>query len=434
VPVDDDMPKKRIELILENTHARYLIYDESVYEKVSKLEYNGELLLFDNCKKAPILDEQLQMIRETALDIDPIYILFTSGSTGIPKGVVGHHRGIIDYIDNLTEVLSFNETCIFGNQTPFYVDACLKEVYSTLKVGGTTWIIPKEYFMFPVKLIEYLNLHKINTICWVASALSIVSSFETFDTIIPKYLKIVSFGSEVFPVKQFNIWKKTLPDVKFYNLYGPTEASGVSCYYEADRLFDDKEVIPIGKTFRNTQIILLDNEGKEVNKGEVGEICIHGTCLTHGYYNNLEKTRAVFTQNPLNPNYPDIIYHSGDLGKLNAQSELIFVSRKDYQIKHMGHRIELGEIEANVSSIDKIKSCCCVFIKENKKIVLFYVGNLDKRTLTKEMKERLPRYMIPNSIIQLDALPLLSNGKMDRLKMRDMYINKNRSREKSGRR
>lgn len=430
VPIDEEMPRRRMELILENTQAKYMIYDESTREKVGELGFTGKGLCYEEILSTAVEEDALQKIRDNSLDVDAIYVLFTSGSTGVPKGVVGYHRGVIDYIETLSEALHFNEDSVFGNQTPLYLDACMKEVYPTLKFGATTWLIPKECFMLPVRLVEFLNEHQINTICWVVSALTMISAFGTFDTVQPKYLHTIAFGSEVFPVKQFNLWKETLPEAEFYNLYGPTEATGMSCYYHANRLFGEKEVIPIGKPFRNTQILLLNQEGREVPEGETGEICIRGTCLTHGYYNNPEKTAEAFTQNPLNPFFPDRIYHTGDLGYRNEQGELIFASRKDYQIKHMGHRIELGEIEADVNLIDAVKTCCCIFMKESKKIVLFYVGDVDKKQLTTELKERLPRYMIPNAIVQLENLPLTPNGKMDRLKMEELYQSQKRTRRR----
>jgi len=429
VPIDEEMPSRRIELILENTKAGCLIYDDSTASKIDKLNFDGKAISYSECLNSSINQEKLDEVRKNALDIDPIYVLFTSGSTGIPKGVVGHHRGVIDYIDNLSDVLHLDENSVFGNQTPLYLDACMKEVYPTLKYGATTYLIPKHYFMFPIKLVEYLNENHINTVCWVVSALTMISAFGTFDEIVPKYLRTVAFGSEVFPIKQFNLWKKTLPDTEFYNLYGPTEATGMSCYYHADRMFEEHEVIPIGRPFHNTQIMLLDEDGNLVKAGEKGEICIHGTCLTHGYYANPEKTKEVFVQNPLNPYYPDLIYKTGDLGYLNDNGELVFASRKDYQIKHMGHRIELGEIEADVNLLDGVRSCCCVFVKEVNKIVLFYMGDIEKRQLTISLKERLPRHMIPNAIINLDKLPLTPNGKMDRIKMTDMYMKQTKAKK-----
>jgi len=422
VPIDEEMPARRMELILKNTDAKYLIYDESTASKLEKLNFNGRMISYDDAIKAVIKSEKLAKIRDKSLDVDPIYVLFTSGSTGVPKGVVGHHRGVIDYIDSLSEVLGFDEDSVFGNQTPLYLDACMKEIYPTLKYGATTYLIPKQHFMFPIKLVEYLNHNKINTICWVVSALTMISAFKVFDEVKPEYLRTIAFGSEVFQIKQFNLWKKTLPEAKFYNLYGPTEATGMSCYYYADRLFEEGEAIPIGRPFKNTEILLLDDEGKMVSQGEKGEICIKGTCLTHGYYNNQEKTSEVFVQNPLNKFYPELIYKTGDLGYLNKDGNLIFASRKDYQIKHMGHRIELGEIEADVNLQKGVQNCCCIYIKAVNKIVLFYIGDIDKRGLTNNLKERLPRYMLPNAIIQVDTLPLTPNGKMNRLKMEEMYM------------
>ncbi len=432
VPIDEEMPRRRMELILENTKAKYLIYDESTADKIEALNFQGTTISYEECLQEGIDEEAIALIRDSALDTDPIYVLFTSGSTGVPKGVVGHHRGVIDYIESLSDVLGFNEDTVFGNQTPLYLDACMKEVYPTMKFGASTWLIPKENFMIPVKLVEYLNDHKINTICWVVSALTMISAFGTFDVVKPEHLHTIAFGSEVFPIKQFNLWKTTLPEAKFTNLYGPTEATGMSCYYHADRLFEEKEVIPIGQPFHNTEIFLLDENGKEAVYGEPGEICIKGTCLTHGYYNNPEKTAEAFTQNPLNPYYPERIYRTGDLGYYGEGGHLYFASRKDYQIKHMGHRIELGEIDADVALIEGVKTCCCIYIKENSKIVLFYVGDVDKKELTVALKERLPRYMIPNAIVQLETLPLTTNGKMDRLKMQEIYMEQKKSRRKRG--
>lgn len=431
VPIDVEMPRRRIELILETTKARFMITDESTSDTAKELEFTGEMLSYESIPEKTD-EDALQKIRESALDVDPTYVLFTSGSTGVPKGVVGYHKGVIDYAETLTETLGFDETCVFGMQAPLYLDACMKEVFSTLKFGGKTWLIPGECFLFPTKLVEYLNDHKVNTICWVVSALTMISSFGTFDIVKPEYLKKIAFGSEVFPPAQFNLWKNTLPDADFFNLYGPTEATGMSCYYHADRFFDDNEVIPIGRPFKNTEIMLLDAEGNLVPDGKEGEICIRGTCLTKGYYRNPEKTDEVFTPNPLRPEYDDRIYHTGDLG-YRKDGELFFASRKDHQIKHMGHRIELGEIEADAMRVDGVKMCACVFFRENEKIVFYYVGDIDKRELTKELKKRLPRYMVPNAIRQIDTMPLLPNGKLDRMKLKDMYTeSKNNKNKETG--
>ena len=421
VPIDEEMPRVRIKLILKNVQPEIIICDERTEEIAKQFEYEGHIVLYDSIKDTPVNKEALKKIYDTSIDTDPIYIVFTSGSTGIPKGVAACHRSVIEYIEQLSETLEFNENTVFGNQTPLYFDACLKELYPTLKFGATTYLIPKNLFMFPIKLVEFLNENHINTICWVVSALTMISAFGTFKTIKPEYLKTIAFGSEVFPIKQFKLWKEILPKAKYINLYGPTEGTGMCCYYKVTRDFDLDEVIPIGRPFKNTEILLLTEDGKLAPYGEVGEICIRGTSLTLGYYNNWDKTKEVFIQNPLNQAYPELIYKTGDLGRYNEHGELIFVSRKDYQIKHMGHRIELGEIEVNVNLLEEIKISCCIYDDVKGRIVLFYVGDIEEKLLAQILKEKLPRYMLPNSIIPIEQMPFTPNGKLDRITLKKRY-------------
>ena len=421
VPIDEEMPAGRIQLILDNVQTPLIICDDKTKDIANTFKQDGAIVTYDEICNTEIDDEILAKIHGKAIDTDPIYIVFTSGSTGIPKGVVACHRSVIDYIEQLSETLEFNENTVFGNQTPLYFDACLKELYPTLKFGATTYLIPRGLFMMPIKLVEYLNQYKINTVCWVVSALTMVSAFGAFKTVKPEYLHTIAFGSEVFPIKQFKAWKEVLPEAKFTNLYGPTEGTGMCCYYKVDRDFELDEVIPVGRPFKNTEIILLTEDNKRALDGEVGEICIRGTSLTLGYYNNFEKTQEVFVQNPLNTLYPELIYRTGDLGKFNERGELVFVSRKDYQIKHMGHRIELGEIEVNVNMIEGVKMAGCIYDEIKGKIVLYYVGSITDKELTILLKERLPRYMIPNKVINLETMPLTANGKIDRVTLKKNY-------------
>ena len=424
VPLDEEMPRFRIEMIFEKLQPRAVICDESTEDILKTFNLTGKVYPYDSIAHGEIDEGIIQAIRDKSIDTDPIYVVFTSGSTGVPKGVVACHRSVIDYIDNLSEVLEVTEETIFGNQTPFYFDACLKEVCGSIKCGATTYIIPKSHFMFPLKLVEFLNEYKINTVCWVVSALTMISSFKVLEKLVPKYLSTIAFGSEVFPIKQFKLWRQALPQGKFINLYGPTEGTGMSCYYIVDRDFELDEAIPIGRPFKNTEILLLDKDNKRAKEGEEGEKCITRTALTLGYYKDLERTQEVYVQNPLNDAYPEIIYRTGDLGRYNDRGELMFISRKDYQIKHMGHRIELGEIEVNVNALEGIKSSCCLYDKDRDKILLFYTGEIEKKDVALKLKEKLPRYMIPNHIEVLEVMPLTANGKLDRVTLKNNYIKK----------
>lgn len=420
VPIDEEMPAVRIQLILDNVQPSLIICDGETVGLTADFQFQGEVVLYDEICGGATDDAALQGIHDAAIDTDLIYIVFTSGSTGTPKGVAACHRSVIDYIEQLSETLEFREDTVFGNQTPLYLDACLKELYPTLKFGATTWFIPKELFKFPVKLVEFMNAHQINTVCWVVSALTMISAFGTFKTIQPKYLHTIAFGSEVFPIKQFRIWKSVLPEARFTNLYGPTEGTGMCCYYKVEREFEPDEVIPIGRPFKNTEILLLNEKNERADEGETGEICIRGTSVTMGYYNDPERTAAAYVQNPLNTAYPEIIYRTGDLGRYNEYGELMFVSRKDHQIKHMGHRIELGEIEANVNMLEGVRLAGCVYDETRQKIVLFYVGTITDKELVALLKSRLPRYMLPNRTVSLEEMPLMANGKLDRVTLKKM--------------
>lgn len=414
VPLDEEMPRHRIDLILKTLEPGLLLCDEGTRYLAEGLSWEGRLCCYEDAAFGIIDEAALQGIRARQLDIDPIYIVFTSGSTGIPKGVVGCHRAVIDYIENLCPVLKFDEDTVFGNQTPLYFDACLKEILPTLKYGASTCLIPKQMFLFPVQLVEFLNARKINTLCWVVSALTMISSLRTFERVKPQHLRLVAFASEVFPIRQLNLWRRAVPEARFVNLYGPTEATGICCYYEVDREFSESETLPAGRPFPNTGILLLDEKGQEPAPGEQGEICIRGTRLTLGYYADPERTAAAFCQNPRNPNCPERIYRTGDLGKFNERGELLFLGRRDQQIKHMGHRIELGEIETVSAMHPGVRQCCCLYDAQKKRLILCYVGPAATGELAAHIKGKLPRYMIPNQLRKMAALPVTPNGKLDR--------------------
>lgn len=423
VPLDEEMPKSRIERILSQLSPKAVLLERAALDRAA--EYGFPAMCYEEAAASAADEAALARVRSRALDVDPTYVVFTSGSTGVPKGVIACHRSVIDYAEALSEVLRADQSMVFGMQVPLYVDACLKEILCTLKYGATTWLIPRQLFLSPVRLVEYLNEHKINTLCWVVSALTLISGLGTFKKAAPQTLTTIAFGSEVFPIKQFNLWRQYVPGARYLNLYGPTEATGMSCWYEVDREFALDESIPIGRPFKNTQILLIGEDGKPAAPGEQGEICIRGTSLALGYYNAPEKTAQAFCQNPLNSCYPERIYRTGDIGAYNERGELVFVSRKDSQIKHMGHRIELGEIELAANGVEGVEAACCLFDKEKKKIVLFFAGAADEAALSAALREKVPRYMLPNRIYKQARLPLTANGKLDRAALRQAYAQTN---------
>ena len=421
--LDVKSPLDRLQKILDTLAPAAIITDKSGLANGKALTDGTDiqLLEYEALEESSVNAEALAQIRGRVIDTDPMYVLFTSGSTGVPKGVVVSHRAVIAYTTWVIETFGIDENTSWGSQTPFYFSMSITDIFSTLMSGASFYIIPKMYFSFPVTLINFLNEKKINTIYWVPSALNIVANMDTFSAVVPQYLKKILFAGEVMPTKQLNIWRQALPDAFYANLFGPTETTDICTYYVVDRDFANDEALPIGNACNNCGIIVIDEQGRELPMGQPGELCARGSFLAMGYYNNPQQTAAAFVQNPLNTAYPETVYKTGDIVRYNERGELIYMSRKDFQIKHMGYRIELGEIEAAVNNIDNIISSACIYDKDKQKIILFYQGNADEDSVLALAKSSLPIYMRPNKVFRLERMLYNANGKIDRVALTKKY-------------
>jgi len=427
--IDIRQPLDRAKKVVEILEPVIIITDEANYDTLQSYQLDSVcgskiVLLSDLLEKAnnqAIDNDLLNKRRLEFYDRMPLYVNFTSGSTGVPKGVVVGHASVIDFIREFTEVFGINQNDIIANQAPFDFDVSVKDIYSGLYTGAQVALIPREYFSDPTTLMDYLYDNKVTTLIWAVSAMCFVSIMNGLEYKNPETINKIMFSGELMPVKQLKKWQAYLPGAMYVNLYGPTEITCNCTYHILDREYDNNEVIPIGIPFKNEVVMLLDDNDELITEPDCeGEICVLGSCLALGYYKEEEKTKAVFVQNPLNKRFSEIMYRTGDMGKYDETGLMYYTSRKDFQIKHMGQRIELGDIEVCAMSLNNVSRACCIYDFKRKKIILFYTGEKDKQDLVDELHEKLPPFMFPSKTIQLEEMPLNKNGKIDRKALEEL--------------
>lgn len=415
VPIDPDLPIDKIQHIIDDAGFEIIIGNDENFKKIKQLDYQKQYVTMDNLTESVFADTNIN-------SSDPIYMVYTSGSTGKPKGVLKSHGSICNFIKTYCQTFDFVDHDIIGNQTPFFFDAAAKDLYLMMYLGTTIEIIPTEIFSMTTQLIEFMNEKKISFISWVPTALSLVAQMCPFSLVKPQYLRKVFFVGEVMPMKHLNKWRKTLPDIEYVNLYGQSEIAGVCCYYIVDGIFNNNDILPIGKPLKNCEVLLVDKDLIVTETNHIGEIYISSDALATEYYNDDNKTKSSFIEKDFGVGLKRY-FKTGDLAQYDVTGNLIFSSRSDYQIKHMGRRIELGEIEVVAGSIPEIDRCCCLYNQERKKIVLF-CQLADNMTFTgqeiqSKLRKIITNYMLPNKIVILDNLPINANGKIDRQQLKN---------------
>lgn len=460
-PIDASLPDKRIEKILENLCPRAIVTDreslehvESIVDELAKTEGFDRPQIFvaedishferivgadNNYKNSELTGDDvtggeketdgivaenekdtLVAVRRQMSMTDPLYIIYTSGSTGNPKGVMTSHLSLMTYINAYCDVMHIEESDVLGNQSPLDYIAAIRDIYLPLKTGCSTAIIPKEYFMEPNALFDYMNEKKVSSVGWSVSAFTILTSLGAFEEVGLKSLRKICFSGSVMPCRVLRKWQENLPEAHFVNQYGPTEATASCTYYSVDHTVEEDEVLPIGQAYDNYRVFLIDEHGNEPAVGEQGEICVCGPILALGYYNDWKRTDAAFTLNPLNKAYPERMYRTGDYGRLDEDGILHFCGRMDRQIKHMGHRVELDEVEHAANVVEGVAESCVIYNKAKEVLILFYTGDCDRRSLALALRDELPGFMVPRKIKKLEQLPKLPNGKYDMKKLEEM--------------
>ena len=420
--LDVKAPIERLKSIVSQIQPKIFITNKKYLEILKNIIPNSAKIcvidgdyLFDKKQEKDLLKRLSKLI-----DTDPYCIINTSGSTGTPKSVVLNHRSFIDFTEFSIETLKIGKNEIIGSLSPSVFDIYSHELCMMMSCGSTIVLLPENLSAFPIKILEIMQKEKVSYIFWVPTIMVNIANMDLLSKINLVELRTVWFAGEVLPTKQYNYWHKYLPHAKFVNLYGPIEITLDCAYYVVEREFADSEPLPIGFACRNTSLLILNEKNEQCHRGEEGELCVRGTSLAMGYFNDFNKTNVVFVQNPLNKNYPETIYRTGDIVVENNRGELMFKGRRDTLIKHLGYRIELGEIEhIVVNSLRLAANCCAVYDFKNKEIILFYenLQEISVADFRRQISQFLPKYMIPTKYVKKDKMPINANGKIDRLKL-----------------
>jgi amino acid adenylation domain-containing protein len=424
--LDIKTPAERINNILKLVQPCVIISTTKQIKSICEIVPDEiDVILLDEEEWNVNVDEKALFNRLSAIiDTDPSCIINTSGSTGTPKGVVLNHKSFFDFTEWAIETFKFGDDLIMGSLSPIVFDIYSFELCMLMAKASTLVVLPGNLAAFPAKILELLEKHHVNFLFWVPTIMVNIANMDLLSAFKLDHLNTIWFAGEVFPTKQFNYWYHHLPQATFANLYGPIEITLDCTYYIIDKDIPDEEPLPIGYPCRNTDIIILDEKDQAVRKTNVeGELCVRGTSLAMGYYNNPEKTAAAFVQNPLNKAYPEVIYRTGDIVCYNDEGLIMFKGRKDNIVKHMGYRTDLGEIEhVIINTLKLVKNGCVVYNQAEKLITLFYESEqeIPVSEFRKKIGQALPKYMIPTAFVHLNLLQRNTNGKIDRLYYKKM--------------
>jgi amino acid adenylation domain-containing protein len=413
--LDVKSPVKRIEAILANVKPAVIFTSGGYIKALDTVSHSSLVLDLDTVCSG--VNEQLLSERALqVIDTDLYCIINTSGSTGVPKSVALNHRSFLDFCNWALSEFDLADFDSIGSLSPVIFDIFSFELCMLVRYGSRILVVPDGFSAFPIKILDLLKNNDVTFIFWVPTIMVNIANLDLLGSINLKSLKLVWFAGEVFATKHFNYWKRMLPNTLFTNMYGPIEITLDCTFYKIERDFSDDEPLPIGFPCNNTSVLIFKDDETLAEIGEVGELCVRGSSLAMGYYNNDQATKLAFVQNPLNLAYPETIYRTGDMVSVNEHGEILYKGRKDTLIKHMGYRIELTEIEHTAIANKIVKNCCVIYSANDKLIYMHYEPMLDfeDNSLAKSLSGLLPKYMVPTKYIKHNSLRMNPNGKIDR--------------------
>lgn len=433
--MDDKSPIERLRRIIARCLPRAIFLDSSLANAWTEIidEFNINIIISDEEHLKDAIKRYSADNLEITKEIDgtnPAYIMFTSGSTGFPKGALMTHANVLNLISWSQETFRITSNDVLTNVNPLYFDNSVFDFYSALFSGAC--LVPFNREEMGNHLTVVNKIDELGCTLWfsVPSLLIYLDTMKILTKDRMKKVKRFVFGGEGYPkAKLKHLYDLYGDRSELFNVYGPTECTCICSVYKitAADFVDLRGLPPLGKMAKNFSCLILDDDNNKVGEGETGELCILGPNVGRGYYNDLERTREKYFQNPFNNKYDEIMYKSGDLVRHNpGDNNIYFVGRKDNQIKHMGYRIELEEIEAAVSRLDYIAQVAVIHgtLRGLSQIIaiLSLTDNIDEERIRQDLKRFIPEYMIPNRIYTEKELPTNPNGKIDRRKLAEMYL------------
>jgi len=438
VPVDPGSPASRNAYIFNNCSVKAVIlenrYEKNLAAEMGQGREMPKLFLLEGTGGGLPLRQALEAAQEKdpaptgdteSPSLDELaYILYTSGTTGGPKGVMLSHRNAISFVDWCSETFDPNEKDRFSSHAPFHFDLSILDLYLSIKHGATLVLIGEEVGRDPVRLAPLVSEKRISIWYSTPSILSLLVQLGKLEQYDYSALRTVLFAGEVFPVKHLRLLKTLLPRPRYYNLYGPTETNVCTFYEIPNRIPEDRtQPFPIGKTCSHLRTKVVDIQGQEVPVGEEGELCVSGPGVTQGYWNLPEQSVTAFLENGFDQRW----YKTGDVVVEGEGGDYVFVGRQDRMVKKRGYRIELGEIEACLYGHPKVKEVAVIALPGEEAGILvkaFLSCREGKRPSLIELKrlcaENLPLYMVPDIITYLDTLPKTSTDKIDYQRLKEM--------------
>jgi amino acid adenylation domain-containing protein len=436
VPIDPCAPASRGGYILNDCSVKSVIteseYVATLAHEIQTLGGNPQFIVIEKAGGGHGLRaflDQRGKIRNTKkvangpASLDELaYILYTSGSTGNPKGVMISQRNAMSFIDWCSETFKPNNQDRFSSHAPFHFDLSILDIFLSLSHGATVVLIPEDIGKEPARLAPLIADEKISIWYSAPSILAYLVQYGNVEKYDLASLRTILFAGEVFPIKHLRALKTLLPAPRYFNLYGPTETN-VCTFYEipSDISRDRTEPFPIGVTCSHLETLTVDEEGREVVPGERGELCVKGPAVTAGYWNLPEQTARAFLNRA-----GERWYRTGDIVIKDAHGDFIFVGRRDRMVKRRGYRVELGEIEAGLYRHPKIKEAAVVALPDAEtgvRIRAFLSSHEAKKPSIIEMKrfcmDVLPSYMVPDVFSFMDSLPKTSTDKIDYQKLKE---------------